>query len=57
MASMDMGRDTHLDRILIGDREKRAIEISEYDPSWPARFELELRVREAGRGILARAAG
>ena len=41
-------RDAYLDAVLIGGREKRAIVIAEYDPSWPKRFELERdRVRRA----------
>lgn len=34
-------RDAYLDRVLIGGRERRAIVIVDYDPRWPARFELE----------------
>jgi GrpB-like predicted nucleotidyltransferase (UPF0157 family) len=33
--------DAYLDEILIGDREPVEIVVSEYDPSWPARFETE----------------
>jgi len=37
-----------VDKALIGGREKRQIVIAEYDPSWPARYELERRrVRHA----------
>lgn len=34
-------RDAYLDEVLIGGREKREIVIVDYDPAWPARFELE----------------
>ena len=41
-------RDVYLEQVLIGGREKREIVIAEYDPSWPARFEVECaRVRRA----------
>ncbi|NUT54990.1 MAG: GrpB family protein [Thermoleophilia bacterium] len=33
--------DTHLDRVLIGGRERRAIVIADYDPAWPERFAVE----------------
>jgi hypothetical protein len=33
--------DALLDRVLIGGREKRAIVIVDYDPSWPKRFEAQ----------------
>ena len=33
--------DAYLDRVLIGGRERREIVIADYDPAWPARFELE----------------
>jgi GrpB-like predicted nucleotidyltransferase (UPF0157 family) len=37
-----------LDSFLIGGREKREIVIVDYDPGWPARYELERdRVRRA----------
>ncbi len=46
MAAQD--RDAHLDRALIGGREKREIVIVDYDSSWPARYQLERdRVRRA----------
>ena len=38
--------DHVLDQVLVGGRERRAIVIADYDPRWPARFELE-RVRIA----------
>jgi GrpB-like predicted nucleotidyltransferase (UPF0157 family) len=38
--------DAYLDGVLIGGRERRAIVIADYDPAWPARFEVE-RVRIA----------
>ena len=33
--------DAHLDRALVGGRERRAIVIADYDPAWPRRFEIE----------------
>jgi len=39
-----MGRDelnAHLDRVLIGGRERVTITIVDYDPVWPVRFERE----------------
>jgi len=33
--------DEHLDRVLVGGRERREIVIADYDPAWPARFEAE----------------
>ena len=33
--------DAYLDRVLIGGRERREIVIADYDPAWPARYELE----------------
>jgi GrpB-like predicted nucleotidyltransferase (UPF0157 family) len=52
---MDAGeREPHLDQVLVGGREKRAIVIVDYDAAWPARFERERdRVRQAlGRAAL-----
>jgi GrpB-like predicted nucleotidyltransferase (UPF0157 family) len=41
-------RDECLDRVLIGGREKRVIEIVDYDLAWPSRFQQELeRIRRA----------
>jgi GrpB-like predicted nucleotidyltransferase (UPF0157 family) len=41
-------RDAYLDQVLVGGRERRRIAIVDYDPAWPARFELERdRVRRA----------
>jgi GrpB-like predicted nucleotidyltransferase (UPF0157 family) len=37
----DRERDAFLDEVLVGGREKRKIVIVDYDPAWPARFELE----------------
>jgi GrpB-like predicted nucleotidyltransferase (UPF0157 family) len=34
-------RHARLDDILVGGREKREIVIVDYDPNWPARYELE----------------
>jgi GrpB-like predicted nucleotidyltransferase (UPF0157 family) len=42
--------DAHLDRVLIGGRERREIVIADYDPAWPRRFEAE-------RGRIAAALG
>ena len=40
--------DAYLDRVLIGGRERREIVIADYDPAWPARFEVErVRIAEA----------
>ena len=40
--------DHILDEVLVGGREQRKIVIADYDPAWPARFELERdRVRSA----------
>jgi len=33
--------DDHLDAVLIGGRETVTIEIAEYDPGWPGRYEAE----------------
>ena len=46
-------RDQNLDRVLIGGRERRQIVITDYDPSWPRRFQHE---RERIRRALATAA-
>jgi GrpB-like predicted nucleotidyltransferase (UPF0157 family) len=44
----DPERDAYLDEVLVGGRERRRIVIVDYDPGWPARFELERdRVRRA----------
>jgi GrpB-like predicted nucleotidyltransferase (UPF0157 family) len=34
-------RNGYLDQVLVGGRERRPIVIVDYDPEWPARFELE----------------
>jgi GrpB-like predicted nucleotidyltransferase (UPF0157 family) len=40
--------EAHLDRVLIGGRERRDIVIADYDPGWPRRFEVEHgRIAEA----------
>ena len=40
--------EAHLDRVLIGGRERREIVIADYDPAWPRRFEAErARIAEA----------
>lgn len=36
-------QDAYHDGVLIGGREKRQIVIVDYDPGWPARYELERR--------------
>ena len=33
--------DRYLDKVLVGGREQRVIEIVDYAPSWPIRFESE----------------
>lgn len=33
--------EAHLDRVLIGGRERREIVIAEHDPAWPRRFAAE----------------
>jgi GrpB-like predicted nucleotidyltransferase (UPF0157 family) len=33
--------DDELDTVLLGGRERVAVEVVDYDPSWPARFEAE----------------
>ena len=40
--------DDHLERVLIGGRERREIVIADYDPAWPRRFAVEReRIRAA----------
>jgi GrpB-like predicted nucleotidyltransferase (UPF0157 family) len=48
-------RDAHLDAVLIGGREPRAIVIAEYDPAWPAWFEQERTRVATALGTLPRA--
>jgi GrpB-like predicted nucleotidyltransferase (UPF0157 family) len=39
--------DAHLDRVLIGDRERGPVTLAEWDPTWAARFERERdRIRQ-----------
>jgi len=45
--------DRYLDEVLIGGREQSRISLSEYDPSWPARFEAERQRIEAALGRVA----
>lgn len=45
--------NAHLDQILIGGRELRAIVIADYDPGWPARFEHERQRIVAALGATA----
>jgi GrpB-like predicted nucleotidyltransferase (UPF0157 family) len=33
--------NAYLERVLIGDRERRPVVLVDYDPAWPARFERE----------------
>lgn len=48
-------RNAYLDRVLIGGREKQEIAIVDYDPAWPARFEVERdRVEGALRNLAIR---
>jgi GrpB-like predicted nucleotidyltransferase (UPF0157 family) len=44
---------SYLDRVLIGGREKRAIVIADYDPSWPTRFARERERIRAALGAVA----
>ncbi len=44
---------SQLDEVLIGGREQRRIVIVDYDPSWPARFELERDRVQRALGALA----
>jgi len=46
-------RDSYLDRVLVGGRERRRIVIVDYDPAWPARFELERDRVERALGPVA----
>src|SRR5437762_1823609 len=40
--------NAHLDRVLVGGRERRTVVIADADPSWPERFERErLKIEEA----------
>ncbi len=34
-------RDAYLDQVLVGGRERREIEVVDYDPAWPQRFQHE----------------
>ena len=45
--------DHHLDAVLIGGRETVPIEIAEYDPAWPGRFEAERARIAAALGAYA----
>jgi GrpB-like predicted nucleotidyltransferase (UPF0157 family) len=45
--------DDELDEVLIGGREPAVVQIADYDPAWPARFEQERRRIEAALGPLA----
>jgi GrpB-like predicted nucleotidyltransferase (UPF0157 family) len=45
--------DRELDAVLIGGREPRIVELAEYDPAWPARFEAERARIEAALGPVA----
>jgi GrpB-like predicted nucleotidyltransferase (UPF0157 family) len=42
--------DDELDAVLIGGREPAILEIADYDPAWPARFEQERARIEAALG-------
>ena len=45
---MTMPEGDPLDAVLIGGREKVAVVVVAYDPSWPARY-AELEARGPGR--------
>lgn len=45
--------DQILDEVLVGGREQRPIVIADYDPAWPARFELERDRIQRALGDLA----
>ncbi len=47
------GRDAHIERALIGGRERRAIVIVDHDARWPARFRRERDRVRAALGDLA----
>ena len=47
--------DAHLDRILVGGRERRRIVLEPHRPEWAARFEAERRRIVAALGDAARA--
>lgn len=46
--------DEYLDRVLIGGREERIIEIVDYDPQWPARYSVEREKISRALGAVAR---
>jgi GrpB-like predicted nucleotidyltransferase (UPF0157 family) len=46
--------DDELDAVLIGGREPGTIEVVDYDPGWPARFECERARIATALGALAR---
>ena len=46
--------DDHLDRVLVGGREKRKVLIVDYDPTWPERFEREKARISSALGQTAR---
>jgi GrpB-like predicted nucleotidyltransferase (UPF0157 family) len=50
---MDPELRAQLDRVLVGGIEKRRIVIADYDPRWPARFELERERIQTALGALA----
>ncbi|MGH3345030.1 MAG: GrpB family protein [Carbonactinosporaceae bacterium] len=52
--SRERDLDAHLDRVLVGGRERRAIVISDYDAAWPERFTAERDRIAAALGSLAR---
>ncbi len=50
----DDGFAEHLDQVLVGGREPVTIVIADYDPAWPARFEVERCRIATALGTLAR---
>jgi GrpB-like predicted nucleotidyltransferase (UPF0157 family) len=50
---MDPELRAQLERVLVGGIEKRPIVIADYDPGWPARFELERERIQTALGPLA----
>ena len=53
MGTSSAGFDAYLDGVLIGGREPVEIAISDYDPSWPVRFESERKRIGAALGDTA----
>jgi GrpB-like predicted nucleotidyltransferase (UPF0157 family) len=47
--------NAHLDRVLVGGRERRTLILAEYDPAWPGRFAQEREKIARALGETARA--